>query len=205
MRYKGKIHNWQDDKGFGFITPNGGGKQVFVHINSFTNRLRRPVTNEVVTYSVKKDASGRTQAETVLFAGERLALTSSAEFSKIPVIIVIIFVCTLTAMVAMNRAPIILLWLYGFTSLLAFVAYAIDKSAARNGRWRIPENTLHLMALAGGWPGAFAAQRILRHKSSKQSFLIMFWITATLNCIALGWLFSASGSETLGALYSLRR
>ncbi|RJF97341.1 DUF1294 domain-containing protein [Noviherbaspirillum saxi] len=77
---------------------------------------------------------------------------------------------------------------YAVFSLSAFVAYIIDKSAARNGNWRTPEKTLHLLALIGGWPGALLAQSLLRHKSSKRSFLMVFWLTVMLNCTALGWL-----------------
>jgi uncharacterized membrane protein YsdA (DUF1294 family) len=66
-------------------------------------------------------------------------------------------------------------------SLLAFLAYAFDKSAAVSGRWRIAEQTLHLVSLAGGWPGALLAQQLLRHKTSKQSFIFAFWLTVLLN------------------------
>jgi hypothetical protein len=40
-------------------------------------------------------------------------------------------------------------------SLITFVAYALDKRAARLGRPRTPESTLHVPELLGGWPGAF--------------------------------------------------
>ena len=49
MRQQGKITKWKDDQGFGFITPDSGGEQVFVHIKSFSNRQRRPIGNEIVT------------------------------------------------------------------------------------------------------------------------------------------------------------
>ncbi|CAP41123.1 DUF1294 domain-containing protein [Bordetella petrii] len=75
-------------------------------------------------------------------------------------------------------------WVYPVASALAFLVYAIDKSAARAAARRIPENTLHLLALAGGWPGAWAAQRMLRHKSSKTRFLAVFWCTALINVAA---------------------
>ena len=52
MRTKGKITSWNDDKGYGFITPLSGGKQIFIHISALSNRNRRPELNEVVTYSV---------------------------------------------------------------------------------------------------------------------------------------------------------
>ena len=78
-------------------------------------------------------------------------------------------------------------------SVACFILYALDKSAARQGRRRTPERTLLLLGLAGGWPGALAAQQLLRHKSSKLSFLAKFWLTVLLNLAALvalqaGWI-----------------
>jgi len=70
-------------------------------------------------------------------------------------------------------------------SVVAFLAYAIDKSAAARGRWRTSEHKLHMLALAGGWPGALLAQQFLRHKSAKQSFRQVFWGTVFLNIVGL--------------------
>lgn len=75
--------------------------------------------------------------------------------------------------------------LYAVASVACFIAYALDKSAARKGRRRTPERTLLLLGLAGGWPGALAAQQLLRHKSAKTSFLAKFWLTVVLNLAAL--------------------
>jgi uncharacterized membrane protein YsdA (DUF1294 family) len=75
--------------------------------------------------------------------------------------------------------------LYGLASLITFIIYLIDKSAAQAGRWRIPEKTLHTLALAGGWPGAWVAQKVLRHKTSKKEFQLVFWLTVVLNLGAL--------------------
>jgi len=59
---------------------------------------------------------------------------------------------------------------YGLLSLVTFVQYALDKRAARRGQWRIPEARLQGLALLGGWPGALAARKLLRHKSAQRGF-----------------------------------
>ena len=87
---------------------------------------------------------------------------------------------------------------YGFiqpeTSIITFIIYAKDKSAARQGHWRTKESTLHMLALLGGWPGALIAQQTLRHKSQKADFRFVFWVTVVLNCGIYLWLFTLSGS-----------
>jgi uncharacterized membrane protein YsdA (DUF1294 family) len=99
-----------------------------------------------------------------------------------------------------GKLPFAIFWLYFDASIVAFVAYALDKSAARKNQWRTQESTLQLFALVGGWPGALAAQRLFRHKSKKQSFLIVFWAAVVLNCSALGWLLSSSGAKALRSI-----
>ena len=70
---------------------------------------------------------------------------------------------------------------YFIASLMTFIVYAMDKSAAKKGNWRIKESTLHLLSIAGGWPGALIAQQMLRHKSIKQPFQFIFWLTVIVN------------------------
>ena len=69
---------------------------------------------------------------------------------------------------------------YLVMSFVAFAAYAMDKRAAKRGAWRTPESTLHTLELLCGWPGAWLAQRLLRHKSVKTSFRIVFFIMVVL-------------------------
>lgn len=88
-------------------------------------------------------------------------------------------------------SPSGLLVLYALLSVLLFVVYGADKSAARQGKRRTPEATLHFLALMGGWPGALAAQRVFRHKTRKRPFQAIFWGTVVLNCAALWWLLGA--------------
>lgn len=205
MRHQGKITNWKDEQGFGFITPTGGGNQIFVHIKSFANRQRRPAGNECVTYGLKTDAKGRTQAENVAFLGERIPPPTSSGRSNAPLILAAAFLAFVAGAVLAGKLPLAVLWLYCGASAVAFIAYALDKSAAKNNRWRTQESTLHLFALFGGWPGALAAQRLLRHKSKKLSFQLIFWATVFLNCGALGWLFSVSGTGALRSFLDTAR
>lgn len=204
MRYQGKITEWKDDKGFGFITPNGGGPRVFVHVKSFSQHQRRPIGDELVTYELTQDAKGRPQANRVAFVGKPTSPAATTARSNAPVILAVAFLALVWMSALSGKLPVEVAALYLVASLVAFLAYASDKSAARNGRWRTKESPLHLIGLAGGWPGAWAAQRLLRHKSSKRSFQTMFWATVILNCCALAWLFSAPGAEAVHHLLASR-
>ena len=64
---------------------------------------------------------------------------------------------------------------------LAYWVYAVDKRRAEEGLWRVPEAQLHLLELLGGWPGAFVAQRRLRHKCSKGSYQFVFWFIVIIH------------------------
>jgi uncharacterized membrane protein YsdA (DUF1294 family)/cold shock CspA family protein len=200
MRHQGRITHWKDDKGFGFITPNGGGQPVFAHIRSFPNRQKRPAGGELVTYALTTDARGRVQAHGIAFVGDRVTASTPTRRSNIPLLFALLFLTFVATTVLSGRLPYAVFWLYLGTSMLAFIAYASDKSAAIHDRWRTRERTLHLLGLIGGWPGALAAQRLLRHKSSKASFQGVFWVTVALNCCGLGWLFTTAGTDALRAL-----
>jgi len=83
------------------------------------------------------------------------------------------------------RLPPLALGVLLLINLLTFAVYGFDKSAAQAGRWRTAESTLHLLSLAGGWPGAWCAQRLFRHKSRKVSFMAGYWATVLLNIAAV--------------------
>lgn len=70
---------------------------------------------------------------------------------------------------------------YGLVSLVAFLLYWSDKRKARADAWRTPENVLHAVELAGGWPGALLAQQVFRHKTRKVSFQVVFWFIVLLH------------------------
>lgn len=70
---KGKIVSWKDDKGFGFISPEGENEQVFFHISSIKKATRKAEIGDVVIFEVAKDSQGRLKATHVLLEGVSLA------------------------------------------------------------------------------------------------------------------------------------
>ena len=200
MRYQGKITTWKDDQGFGFITPNGGGKDVFIHVKSFTNSRRRPVGNELVSYQVSTDTKGRLNAAEVHYAGDFKDKPLTIGKSAYPVYFALIFLTFMCLAAFLGALSLLVLAIYTASSLLTFILYWADKRAAENRTQRTPEKTLQLLSLAGGWPGGLFAQRVFRHKSSKKSFQFVYWVTVFINVAVLFVITSPSGRRILKAL-----
>jgi len=91
-----------------------------------------------------------------------------------------------------------ILYIYLGVSALTFLVYGFDKRRAVRGGSRVPEKTLHVLELCGGWPGAFLAQKAFRHKTQKRSFRIVYWAIVALHLAAWGgWLYlrATAGGE----------
>jgi uncharacterized membrane protein YsdA (DUF1294 family)/cold shock CspA family protein len=194
---QGKITSWNDEKGFGFITPNNEGKSVFFHIHDFSKRHKRPTQGLSVTYSLSKDSKGRLCATNVYPEKGHNELTKADKQKVLSIFISSAFISAIVGLVLFNKLPLIILVLYIAVSALTFGLYVKDKSAAQTGKWRTSESTLHLFSLVGGWPGAAIAQSQLRHKSKKLSFKVVYWLTVIINCGILGWLLTPEGSYKL--------
>ncbi len=65
MRVEGKVIQWDDAKGYGFIAPSAGGSKIFVHARAFGLRSRRPFVGERVSYEVGLDGQGKSRAMNV--------------------------------------------------------------------------------------------------------------------------------------------
>jgi uncharacterized membrane protein YsdA (DUF1294 family) len=76
--------------------------------------------------------------------------------------------------------------LYSCACPVTFAAYYWDKRQAIRQGDRLRERTMHLLELFGGWPTAFVAQRVLRHKCKKLSYQVVYWIIVVLH--GLFWL-----------------
>jgi cold shock CspA family protein len=76
MRFEGKLEEWNDDRGFGFITPLRGGDPVFVHISAFQADGRRPRIGELLSFEVEPASNGKRRAVTVQRPGHKQLRTT---------------------------------------------------------------------------------------------------------------------------------
>jgi uncharacterized membrane protein YsdA (DUF1294 family) len=118
-------------------------------------------------------------------SGERARRKAAGNRFSVLHLLAPVFLLFVIAAAFSDHLPRLVFWLYLLASVVTFLAYMLDKFAAIRGRRRIRESTLHLFALAGGWPGALSAQRVFRHKTRKKSFQMVFWLTVGLNGSAL--------------------
>ena len=84
-------------------------------------------------------------------------------------------------------------WLM-LAGIAGFIAMGTDKARAVRREWRIPEETLFVMALAGGANAMAIGSEDIRHKTSKFSFL------AALYAILALWLMFLNQTGFLGCL-----
>lgn len=200
-RYQGRLTRWNDTKGYGFVAPNGGGDEAFVHITAFANKRRRPVEGDLISYAVLKDSRNRLKAADIRYPGESQTAVPPAGRARygLAAALIVPFAFVVATLTLLGKTPPLVPLTYVIASGLTFIAYGFDKLAAMNNRWRTGEGTLHIMSLLGGWPGALVAQELFRHKSKKESFRFVFWITVLLNCGILIWSATDSGASAIRA------
>lgn len=62
MQQTGILRTWHDDRGFGFIAPAGGGRELFVHISAFPRDGTRPAVGETLGYELGRGKDGKPAA-----------------------------------------------------------------------------------------------------------------------------------------------
>ena len=82
------------------------------------------------------------------------------------------------------NAVTLLLAIYLIMSIVAIIAFALDKKAATEGERRTPERTLHTIEALGGWPGALIALDLLKHKRQKTSYKVVLYLISALHVTA---------------------
>ena len=65
-------------------------------------------------------------------------------------------------------------------SIIAFIAYGVDKKKAKSGKWRTKEKTLLLLSFLGGAYGGYPAMLIFRHKTKGEH-----WYFTAVNWLGL--------------------
>jgi uncharacterized membrane protein YsdA (DUF1294 family)/cold shock CspA family protein len=184
-RLEGTLASWNLERGFGFITPGDGGPQLFAHIRAFPQGSATPQIGMHLSYEIEVTPEGKTRARFVRIAGTAPIQTYGRVRRNILSYLPIALFAVLYVVVAIEwHPPYWVLFVYLGTSLLCILIYALDKSAAARGRWRVSESALLLLGLAGGWPGAIIAQQLLHHKTKKRSFQSAFAGSVVVNILA---------------------
>jgi uncharacterized membrane protein YsdA (DUF1294 family)/cold shock CspA family protein len=192
---KGTLTQWDDAKGYGFITPDDGSAKCFVHIKAFGLRPQRPFVGERLSYREGRDAQGKRRAVDLRSLAPQPAPAPKAPRDDGRVLLLIpAFACFVLVCDLLWGLPNWFWGAYSAMSTATFIVYWLDKRAARKqgrgGDGRVAENTLHALSLACGWPGALLAQHLLRHKSVKREFRRLYWLTVVLNIAAVVAIFT---------------
>lgn len=80
--FKGRLERWNDDKGFGFIRPEQGKDEVFIHISALKNMPRRPVVGDVIYYQLHVGNDGKTKAVNAKIEGIAVVRTKKSCSNK---------------------------------------------------------------------------------------------------------------------------
>ncbi len=203
----GLIERWEAERGFGFIRSQG--TLLFFHVRDFRSDGRPPAPGMAVLFeridvggkgpravAVRPQISARTATPRVAAAAapqRRLARRAppsrahaAGTASPAPALLLMLtYAAAVLWAVWTTRLPVATLFALPLMSVITFFAYWLDKHAARRRAWRTAESTLHGLSLLGGWPGAWWAQQLLRHKSVKPAFRATYWATVLLHVVCI--------------------
>lgn len=215
MQLTGKVVFWQDQKGFGFLICEQSQEKLFFHIRDLlpdplTNSKPRPAEGDILAFERGNDKQGRAIATALTFvshqsppatAVKRQNTVDLAYAQDVALYFRAGFLMLVIIALLFGSLPYVLPILYIEASLFTYWLYQADKNAAiARQPQRLPEESLQMFSLIGGWPGALFAQKKLAHKRSKPLFQREFWLVVLANCILLVWLLSQHGQQFLSRL-----
>jgi uncharacterized membrane protein YsdA (DUF1294 family)/cold shock CspA family protein len=217
MKKQGTVVKWNSDKAFGFIRSPDTAADIFFHRRDLLEN-RPPAVGQAVTFDEIHVGGKGPRALKVELAKNRIETAAAVpEDNKAAILpraapageraeplylkqreqrlywtalgLMGFWLLLWLIGIGIGRFPWVVLTGLALLNLATFYVYWRDKEAAIQGSWRASENQLHGLAVLGGWPGAWFAQQILRHKSSKQAFRVVYWATVALNILGLlAWL-----------------
>lgn len=213
MKKQGTVVRWDSKKAFGFIRCPQISADVFFHLRDYegpppTEGLRvmfedihvggkgpralsvEPARNTIVN---APPAAPPPPAGPELLTSRQAPSRSRSQWQKrrderplwIGLGMMVFWLILWLVGIGMGRFPWVILTAVVLLNLITFYMYWRDKEAAVNETQRTPEDWLHGLAVLGGWPGAWFAQQIFRHKTSKQPFRLIYWATVAINILAL--------------------
>lgn len=197
MHYKGKLKEWFDDEGYGFIQPAGGGKTLFVHITAFPRNTDRPKVGDQLTFEIVDGKDGTAAADNVEYLGRpqspvrnqsvRSSVRPAARKSQFPIrnYMALFLTCLVLIAVFGFNAPMWILSAYLLVGAFSFITYGWDKRMSVRGSWRISEITLHVTDFLFGIVGGLLAQQTFSHKTRKTSFFVVTYVIFALHTAAL--------------------
>jgi uncharacterized membrane protein YsdA (DUF1294 family)/cold shock CspA family protein len=219
MKKQGTVVRWNEAKGFGFIHGPQSNAQLFFHIRDWRGNAT-PAVNQRVSFeeihvgskgpramdvrpesdraapparprqAVARPPAQNPHRQPRIAPSRRVAPSRQASPAWPALLLMLIWAGLLIGGIVLDRLSWLFLPAAFILNLGTFYAYWKDKYAAAKGQWRTAEDMLHGLGLLGGWPGAWFAHQILRHKSVKQAFRSVYWGTASIHVIALAlWVF----------------
>ncbi len=187
MSIVGKIEQWDERKGYGFISVDRQAPRILFHLSDLSGYSQKPRLNERVHFTLAKDAHGSFVAKHIerpMVFGFSMAVT-------------VWFVTILASSVWLIDYPAVAMLYYALISSITYVVYLYDRSATIENRVRIPEILLHSLAAMGGWIGAAIAQASLRREPSTIGYQYGFWLSVIINLAAYAWTFTPAGERIL--------
>ena len=169
-----RLSEWNQENGSGFLEHDG--KRLLLHAHDFVVLKRRIRVGDEIRFTVGIDSDGKACAKNARHADKGLKplnLLLLAALLVAPGLALRLFARTNDLRLIVGAGAVI--------SLLTFLVYWEDKRRMRAARWRVPANTMHFMELIGGWPAAYLAQRLLRHKRGRFSYQLTFWLIVGLH------------------------
>jgi uncharacterized membrane protein YsdA (DUF1294 family)/cold shock CspA family protein len=171
---QGIVVKYDKEKGYGFIRTSELEDDLFVHISEVQNS-KVLTEGQRVEFKVEQKPKGPTA--TSVIAG-RVSYSPSLIYGSVALVTILVVI------LLMHPYHILLSYLVAI-NITTFLLYGYDKYIASTEKVRVPEKTLHLLAVLGGSPAGLIAQRFFRHKTLKESFQIIYWVIVLIQIALL--------------------